>query len=298
MTRALLVLDLNGVLVHRVRHGDPVPDTAVRPPFMTVARTRVYMRRSSIEFIEWALARFQVAVWTSARLDNAAPIMRRIFGAQWSHRLTFAWGQEQCDTLLRKDVTRIRRAFPDTYDRVAVVDDTPAKILGLDDQQDRLFSPDVARETLEHFMNGTATADGRLALATVVHGRTLSEWGILSHQALAKHYGWTTFPPRPNTFGFNNLVSSAASMLATINAFAGVDAAAAAVHAGWVTNYRYWRDHMPHMAHPGTFAQPGRPLGDARRNACADAAFDDLDDDEKEKDRIVARAILDSLWAA
>jgi len=312
----LLVVDLNGVLVHRVPRGQAPPPTAEGWALLTVANTRVYWRRGAHAFLEWALDRFAVAVWTSAREATAAAIVGALGVAG---QLAFVWHQGQCDALC-KDVRRIRAPYPQAT-RIAVVDDTPAKILGLDPTDDdaRLFVPlgkdafapgGVLRAQLEAYLMGDlpppstspnhATADGRLSFDAVVRGRTLRAWAMLAHDALAAANGWASGPPRTNTFGFNNLVASAARLLEAPDTAPdmALEVAAARVHDGWITNYVYWRDHAPYTTRPDAFARPRYPLDDARRNACAAAAYADLPEEEKAKDRVIARVLLDALAAA
>ena len=143
---------------------------------------------------------------------------------------------------------------------------------------------------------------------------TLREWGAVAHRALADVYGWSPVPPRAVTFGFNNLVSSVAALLTAWDPARdpardakAVEAAASFVHEGWSANYVFWRDHRPWVPLSPTvtlasrddaeFVRPHYPLGDARRDACAASTYADLPEAEKEKDRIVARAVLRALYA-
>ena len=320
----LLVLDLNGVLVERVYSDENVPPDPDRPPpLLTVARTRVYLRPHARSFLSWAMERFHVAVWTSARDATAKAIVRALIGQDG--RFAFVWSQERCvverrrgKPNIRKDLGRIHEAYPGVG-RVAIVDDSAEKVLGLSPTARLVtggrrmvdLAPDAPlRAELDAFLGrrragdrlleapvggGRRTADGRLGFDDVVAGRTLAKWGALAHEALADAHGWSPTPPRPNTFGFSNMVSSVASLLAFVSsgpALPDVDAAASAVHEGWIANYVYWRDNAPL---PKRFAPPHRPLGDERRNACAASSFADLPEEEKEKDRVVARAVLAAL---
>lgn len=342
----VVVLDLNGVLVRREPQSGKGPSSHVKP-LMTIARTRVYLRPHAIEFLEWVMGRFNVAIWTSARKDTALAIVRalKLAGAPMD-RLTFLWCQDRCDIErlpgvlkpnIRKDLSRIPAAFS-IVERVAIVDDTQEKVFGCsnnlrlvtplgDDalalggalclQLDAFLRKRTDKKFVKSVNNVTSTADGRIAFDTIVNGRTMHAWAAMAHCAMAKVYGWSPNLPQLNTFGWNNLVSSADALLrfvstnvkkhhpltvdeAVVEAVVeavdeAVDEAAAAVHDGWVTNYVFWREHTPFVNDPWMYARPRYPLGDERRNACALASFAELPDDEKDKDRVVARALLDAL---
>ena len=107
--RHLIVLDLNGLLLHRRR--DPLPAISggaaiapdlVYPPRRPGASPQqqffVYLRPHVREFLAFLLARFRVGVWSSARLTNIQPMTDLLFGRRAVERgvLAFAWGQEQC----------------------------------------------------------------------------------------------------------------------------------------------------------------------------------------------------------
>ena len=89
----LLVLDVNGLLVHRSR--EKLPGLKAD---LVHGRTWVYDRPHTDEFLSWALQRFTVGVWSSARADNLEPLVAHVFGPQRRKNLRFAWSQEQCTT--------------------------------------------------------------------------------------------------------------------------------------------------------------------------------------------------------
>jgi len=75
-----------------------------------------------------------------------------------------------------------------------------------------------------------------------------------------------------------------------------VEQIAELIHDGWCINYLYWRDHKPWLkAHDGDYKRPSKSLGDARRDLCAKQSYSELDEDEKEKDRIIALFIQQEL---
>lgn len=350
----LLVLDINGVLLDRVPMRGEGSNAVQRTDrsLLTVASTRVYLRPDAAEFLEWALERFHVAVWTSARVMNAAPMMRALVGEDGLRNLAFMWCQDRCTPqprnepspphgqspiLFLKDLRRVRKAWPSIH-QIAVLDDSPVGTPGDKMPGDLLagawrldasasLAPSGAlRAELEARLaarsgpfpvplpqprqspwsevfrraaasEAATTADGRLGYSEVVCGRSLATWCALAHDALVRASGWAPVPLRPGMFGFDNLVSSAAALLDAAGdhgGFIDLDSAAAAVHSGWVANYVFWRDHLPHES-SRLYFRPGKPLGDERRDFCAAKAYADLTDDEKEKDRIIARAVMGAL---
>lgn len=137
-----------------------------------------------------------------------------------------------------------------------------------------------------------ATANGVFRYDAHIDGVGLRDAATGAYRALAAASGWSALPPRPGQFGFDNLISSVGHALGSWPEGGDVDRVAALVHDGWVRNYRYWRDVQPWALGLG-YRAPAAPLGDLRRETCALAAFADLPPDEQEKDRIVARHVLE-----
>jgi hypothetical protein len=61
------------------------------------------------------------------------------------------------------------------------------------------------------------------------------------------------------------------------------------VHRAWIKNYVYWRDNEPWKS--DDYIKSAKPLNDKNRNKLAETDYDDLPEEEKEKDRIIARFI-------
>ncbi|GAM86052.1 hypothetical protein ANO11243_040620 [Dothideomycetidae sp. 11243] len=77
--RLLLILDLNGVLIHRNRNGDP-------RSFKT--------RPGAHSFLEHCFANHDVMIWTSTRKENADSILERLLTPDQSSSLVEAWFRE------------------------------------------------------------------------------------------------------------------------------------------------------------------------------------------------------------
>jgi len=83
--KKLLILDLNGVLVHRRRLSD---DFIVRPGLPS--------------FISHFAQNFSLAVWTSVKNKRGKKILDELFSAEQRSQLRFTWYQSSC-TLIKKD---------------------------------------------------------------------------------------------------------------------------------------------------------------------------------------------------
>jgi len=123
----LLVLDLDETLIHATYA--PLG----RTPEQRVGPYAVYHRPGVAEFIDRALAGFEVGIWTASTLSYALPVLAALVPRD---RLAFVWGRERCTMRYDpetheyehlKDLKKLRRRG---YDRTKVlfVDDTPAKI--------------------------------------------------------------------------------------------------------------------------------------------------------------------------
>lgn len=93
MFPGLLILDLNGTLVHsshkRVPHA--LANWKARNKF-------VYIRPYLQEFLNYIFANFEaVAVWTSNIKENAESICDLIFTPEQRKRLLFVWSRNECE---------------------------------------------------------------------------------------------------------------------------------------------------------------------------------------------------------
>ena len=129
--RALIVLDLNGVLLDRrdKRLRDRSPDGYV-------CKRPVYLRPHAHSFVEWLLQHFRVAVWTSACAVNAWRLVSLVFGPL-EREVEFVWGQEQCfirgrtehgRPLFDKPLDLVWRQGRCRKDRTIMIDDSPDKL--------------------------------------------------------------------------------------------------------------------------------------------------------------------------
>ncbi|TGZ82059.1 HAD-like protein, partial [Ascodesmis nigricans] len=75
--RLLVVLDLNGTLMYRIKHS-----------------TRPIMRPDLPEFLTYLFNNFEVMVWTSAQTPNALRMVRAAFTPEWIEKLRAVWSRD------------------------------------------------------------------------------------------------------------------------------------------------------------------------------------------------------------
>lgn len=135
----------------------------------------------------------------------------------------------------------------------------------------------------------TTTADGKVKYDTVFRGETIAEWVNKLHKYNCGENGWKFQPLLPGAFGFDNLAHSI-DMVSLIPK-KDLDIIAEAIHIGWMVNYVFWRDNKPYEWGKG-YRKPASPLGDARRDACSVTLYSELPEEEKAKDKLLAKLFL------
>lgn len=89
MTRRLLVLDLNGTILHRLTHSfetklfrkHPIVIFKSLKPDITINGNKIVFRPHTAVFLAHVLKHFDVAVWTSSRSQNAIPMVHHSFNS-------------------------------------------------------------------------------------------------------------------------------------------------------------------------------------------------------------------------
>ena len=147
-----------------------------------------------------------------------------------------------------------------------------------------------------HKMMATKTANGMYDYNAIVCDKTLDAWVQETHHMMSREYGWKSTPLKPGCFGYDNLVVSLAycyeRLLQSIEKTSvSLEEVSDFIHQGWILNYVYWRDHQPWVINKA-YIKPAKALGDERRNMCASTAYNDLPEDEKQKDRLIAAYFL------
>jgi len=134
------------------------------------------------------------------------------------------------------------------------------------------------------------------------YNKTLHEWVDLVHEKNSIINKWKVITLKKGCFGFDNLAVSLCHVFNYIDRYVTytIDDIACAIHDGWCENYLFWRDNKPFeesycSQHSQTWIKPFTPLGDERRNICASTKYEDLPQDEKDKDIIIAQIIIDEI---
>lgn len=132
---------------------------------------------------------------------------------------------------------------------------------------------------------------------SIISGQTLDEIVQKLHLHNARMQGWYAHPLKRGAFGYDNLVLSVVTVMEKCNLHEDDDEIlATAVHEGWAANYLYWQAHKPWLpAKTSLYTQPAKALNDERRNMCARSSYEDLPEEEKQKDLIIAKWIRENL---
>eukprot|EP00586_Coscinodiscus_wailesii_P007505 CAMPEP_0172492258 /NCGR_PEP_ID=MMETSP1066-20121228/23339_1 /TAXON_ID=671091 /ORGANISM="Coscinodiscus wailesii, Strain CCMP2513" /LENGTH=545 /DNA_ID=CAMNT_0013261769 /DNA_START=63 /DNA_END=1700 /DNA_ORIENTATION=- len=94
--RPLLVLDINGIFCRRLRAADMDKSKRYRPTTARIANTNVILRTDAVETLGYLAENFTLAVWTSAKRENAKALVNVLFPSTVIDRLLFLWGQNYC----------------------------------------------------------------------------------------------------------------------------------------------------------------------------------------------------------
>jgi len=114
------------------------------------------------------------------------------------------------------------------------------------------------------------------------------------HKYNSERNRWRYISVKRGSFGYDNL---AISIIYTLNKIKSkeilenksIEKVADYVHRAWSKNYVYWRDNKPW--YDGSYIKSAKKLDDENHNLLAETKYEDLHEDEKEKDRIIARFI-------
>jgi hypothetical protein len=117
------------------------------------------------------------------------------------------------------------------------------------------------------------------------------------HKYNSERNRWEYFPLKRGSFGYDNLAVSIVYILNKIKSKENlenksIEKIADYVHRAWSKNYVYWRDNEPWS--DGSYIKSAKKLDDKNRNFLAETKYEDLHENEKEKNRIIARFIKDN----
>lgn len=138
--RRLLVLDLNGTLVHRqYKHAKKKP--CLREPDFVIGNFDCYKRPGIETFLDFCFQNFDVGVWTSATARNAFPLLKVLFDDR-ADDLKFVYTREDCidvkntdtDHSSTKDMSLVWKNFPEysKQDTIVIEDSTDKHVPNTD----------------------------------------------------------------------------------------------------------------------------------------------------------------------
>jgi NLI interacting factor-like phosphatase len=144
IVKPLVILDLNGILCHRVRKErvDTNPHLPYRPSIARIASTPVIPRDDIIPFLEALNRHYMIAVWTSAKRETAKVLIDSLFPIPLRDRLLFVWTQSECERvytneshkrkfereIFRKPLLKVWKAYPLwNSSNTLLMDDSPDK---------------------------------------------------------------------------------------------------------------------------------------------------------------------------
>jgi NLI interacting factor-like phosphatase len=140
----LLILDLNGILCHRIRRR-PNQDPPIISEYRSqlgpkVAHTPIIPRPDLLHFLEYLDRHFCLAIWTSAKPKTAKKLVDLLIPKSIKDRLLFVWSQGHCfvdetpsdteskETIFIKDLDLVWQKFPIWNQRNTILmDDSPEK---------------------------------------------------------------------------------------------------------------------------------------------------------------------------
>lgn len=140
LVKPLLIMDLNGILCHRIRKGRPdlYPHLQYRTPVdVRVGDTTVISRVGVEAFLRYLNEHFCLAVWTSAKPKTAKGLLKLLFPETIRTNLVFVWSQNKCqripvggddDVVFVKSLSKVWKQFPLWNSaNTLLMDDSPEK---------------------------------------------------------------------------------------------------------------------------------------------------------------------------
>jgi len=173
----LIILDLNGFLVHRVHKRDAKNlDRTLLDTAESASPFFIWCRPHAAEFLQFLFLNFTVAIWTSARDHNAETMLNALLKDTGLEKddFLFVWGQDKCECeratksnhqkkkyLFKKPLARVWEAFPEFDERnTLLIDDSVEKTV---DNPPGLHYCPLTWSVLEHPLDQElAVKDGKL----------------------------------------------------------------------------------------------------------------------------------------
>ena len=167
MIQPLLVLDLNGILCHRIRREreEIYVSPTYRPIVANIANTPIIPRPDLDQFLTFLDQHFCLAIWTSAKIKTATQMIKILFPEHVSNRLLFVWAQHNCDMIrnednhiYEKDLSKIWKEYPLwNSSNTILMDDSPEKCARW--RENVVHPPPLNGQILEKTMNTPLISD-------------------------------------------------------------------------------------------------------------------------------------------
>jgi len=138
----LIILDLNGILVHRVFEKDRSKDQMNGVNGKDCVREGNFIirkRPGCDEFLDSIFARAEVGIWSSAMKHNVIPMAKYIMGDHYKD-LLFIWDKDDCEKIkavvegeqptFAKNLRTVWDKYPCfNEDNTIIIDDSEAKMI-------------------------------------------------------------------------------------------------------------------------------------------------------------------------
>jgi hypothetical protein len=147
-------------------------------------------------------------------------------------------------------------------------------------------------------LEATRSANGEYKYDEILYFMTLDSWAQEANTFNCISYNWNLSPLKKGNFGYDNLIVSLGYTLINCKKFTeeNIENIANLIHEGWIINYTYWRDNEPWLNNTVyKYYRPFVSLGDERRNNCAELEYYQLPQEEKDKDRILAKFLINKM---
>lgn len=92
----LIILDLNGLLVYRIRGNDKTKKIPKSKYDYKISKFKIWIRPNTKDFLKYCLLHFNVAIWSTAQIHNILPLIDLLFDEEDKEKIVFIWGQSEC----------------------------------------------------------------------------------------------------------------------------------------------------------------------------------------------------------
>lgn len=171
-TRPLIILDLNGILCHRIRDWNLPNGSRFRRSIGRIANTEVVPRSDLHDFLGFLHRNFTLAVWTSATYKTARKLVRALFPEGIGRRLAFVWSRSYCDLTEKSEDSKCDEKGSDSKcDAKGSEDESKSTDVGCSKQGSECeekeeskdyFKFDVFYEALRLFEKGTSNETSKV----------------------------------------------------------------------------------------------------------------------------------------